>query len=76
MAHGLVAACGLTGCVPLAPGYVGSRIVHRLICSEAYVILVPSPGIEPMSSSLQGEILTNGLPEKFLCVFLHISSPG
>ena len=77
MAHGLVAAYGLTNCVPLAPGCVGSVVVvHRLSCSEAYEILVHSPGIEPVSSSLQGEILTSGPPEKFLCVLLHNPSPG
>ena len=35
-------------------------IAHRLSCSVACGILVPWPGIEPMSFALQGRFLTTG----------------
>ena len=38
----------------------------RLSCSAAYGILVPGPGIEPMSPALQGGLLTIGPPRKSL----------
>ena len=43
-----------------------SVVVLRLSCTEAYGILVPGPGIEPMSSALAGRFLTTGPPEKSL----------
>lgn len=36
----------------------------------AYVILAPWPGIEPVPSALEGEILTPGPPETSLHYFL------
>ena len=36
----------------------------------AYVILAPWPGIEPVPSALEGEILTPGPPERSLHYFL------
>ena len=36
-------------------------IVHRLSCSVAFGILIPWPGIEPVSPALQGGFLTIGL---------------
>ena len=38
--------------------------VHGLNCSEPHGILVPGPGIEPMSPALQGRFLSTGLSEK------------
>ena len=39
-------------------------VAHGLSSSSACGILVPRPGIEPMSSALQGGFLTTGPPEK------------
>ncbi|XP_043330359.1 phosphoinositide 3-kinase regulatory subunit 6 isoform X3 [Cervus canadensis] len=39
-------------------------VAHGLSSSSACGILVPQPGIEPMSSALQGGFLTTGPPEK------------
>ena len=39
-------------------------VVHRFSCPETCRILVPGPGIEPMSPALQGEFLTTGAPGK------------
>ena len=40
---------------------VGSVVtVHGLSCSVACGILLPGPGIEPMSPALQGRFLTTG----------------
>ena len=38
--------------------------VHGLNCSEPREILVPGPGIEPVSPALQGRFLSTGLPGK------------
>ena len=35
-------------------------MAHRLSCSEASGILLPRPGIEPISAVLQGGLLTTG----------------
>ena len=44
---------------------MGSLVVAcRLSCHTALGILIPSPGIEPVSSALQGEFLTTRPPEK------------
>ena len=44
---------------------VGSVVaVHRLSCPEARGILVPRPGIEPMSPALEGRFLTTEPPGK------------
>ena len=37
---------------------------HRLSCPTACRILVPCPGIEPMSPALEGRFLTTGPPGK------------
>ena len=39
-------------------------VAHELCCSMIFGILVPGPGIEPMSPALQGEFLTTGPPGK------------
>ena len=41
-------------------------MAHGLICSMVYVILVPRPGIEPVSPELQGRFLNTGPPGKSL----------
>ena len=35
-------------------------VVHRLSCPEAYGVLVPGPGIKPVSPELAGGFLTTG----------------
>ena len=43
----------------------GSVVVaHRLSCPTACGILVPQPGIEPVSSALEGGFFTTGPPGK------------
>ena len=49
--------------------------VHGLNCSEPHGILVPGPGIEPMSPALQGGFLTTGPPGRSLEKFLKLSMP-
>ena len=39
-------------------------VVHRFSYPETCRILVPGPGIEPMSPALQGGFLTTGAPGK------------
>ena len=39
-------------------------VAHRLSCPVACGILVPQPGIKPMSPALQGRFLTTGPPGK------------
>ena len=69
----LVAACGFFHCsawASLQLWCAGSR-AHGLSCPTACGILVPPPGIKPMSPALEGGFLTTGLPGKFLLtVFL------
>ena len=49
-----VATHGLSGCVTWVPEHLGSVVAAgRLSCSIACGILVPQPGIEPMSPELQ-----------------------
>ena len=44
---------------------MGSLVVtHRLSCPLAYGILIPRPGIEPVSPVLEGRFLTTGPPGK------------
>ena len=60
-----VAACRLPSGGTEAPAHVGSvAAVPRLSCSAAWGILVPQPGIEPVSSASEGRFLTTGLPRK------------
>ena len=66
MVHRLLSRCGAQ-----APEYAGSVVTMReLSCPTACEILVPRPGIEPMSPALEGGFLTTGPPgesqEKFL----------
>ena len=61
-------ACRLSSC-----GVQGSR-AHRFSCPVACGILVPQPGIEPVSPALEGGFLTTGPPGKshvppLLCFF-------
>ena len=47
------------------PGFGGSVIVvHGFSCSVAHGMLVPQPGIEPVSPALKGGFPTTGLPKK------------
>ena len=69
MVHGLfVAARGLlSSCGTQALERVGSgAAAHGLSCPVACGILVPRPGIEPLSPSLEGGFLTSGPPGKSL----------
>ena len=74
-----VAACGLSlvmsrGYSPVAAslcvgfscrrGWTAVVAPHRLSCPEACGILIPGPGIEPVSPALQGGFLTTGLSGK------------
>ena len=60
VARGLLSSCGLQ-----APGRVGSVVVvHGLSCPTACWILVPWPGIEPVSPELAGGFLTTAPPGK------------
>ena len=48
-------------------GWMGSVVVVlRLSHPAAYGILIPWPGIEPMSPALEGRFLTTGPPGNFL----------
>ena len=40
-------------------------VAHRLSCPVAFGILVPRPGIKPMSSALASRFLTTGSPGKY-----------
>ena len=52
-------------------------MVEELSCSAVCRILVPQPGIEPVSPALQGGSLTTGLPGKSLmCFFFNDSDNG
>ena len=46
-------------------------VVCRFSCSMACGSLVPQPGIEPISPTLQGEFLTTGPPGKFFYTLLY-----
>ena len=61
-----VAVCGLlSSCGLQAPERVGSVVVVRgLSCPMACGILVPRPGIKPVSPALQEGFLTTGPPGK------------
>ena len=54
-----------------------SSCAHELGCSMARGVLVPLPGMEPMSFALQGKFLTAGPPGKPLeGGFLSTVPPG
>ena len=56
---------GLSSCGVRAPEHVGSVAAARgLSCPTACGILVPPPGIEPMSPALEGRFLPTGPPGK------------
>ena len=38
---------------------------------KAYGIVTPQPGIKPTSLAVEGDVLTTGLPGKFLFAFKH-----
>ena len=77
-----VEACGIFCCSAQAPGRVRSVVcgawalslrrtgsgvmVHGLSCPAASGILVPRPGIEPVSPVLEGRFFTTGPPRKSL----------
>ena len=50
----------------LVVAYRLGSVVHRLGCSVACGILVPRPGIEPVSAALQSEFPIIGSPGKTL----------
>ena len=59
---GCVSSCGVW-----APEQAGSVVVaHGLSCPMACGILVPQPGMEPMSPTLEGKILTTRPPGRSL----------
>ena len=65
----LVAACRIFRCSMwgLSLRHVGALVVaHGLSCPAACGILVPRPGIEPVSPALEGRFLTTGPPGKSL----------
>ena len=56
--------------------YTGSVVVaHELSRSVARGILVPQPGMKPVSPALQGRFLTTGPPGKPPTNLFHISLP-
>ena len=64
----LVVAHGLSSYSTWAPEHAGSVVVTcRLSCLTTWEILVPRPGIEPMSPTLEGGFLTTGPPRKSPC---------
>lgn len=57
-------------CGTQALGYVGSAVgAHRLSCPVSCGILVPGPGIIPVSPALAGGLLTTGSPKEIPPVF-------
>ena len=50
-------------------------VAHRVSCSEACGILVPRPGIEPVSPALEGRFLTTRPPGTSLCWFIFEPTP-
>ena len=67
-----VAAHGPSSCGLQVLEHVGSVTAGpRLSCSSACGILVPQPGIEPMSPALTGGFLSTGPPGKSLQLFLE-----
>ena len=47
-------------------------VVCRLSCPAACRILVPGPGLEPVSPALAGRFLTTGPPEKSPSMYLQV----
>jgi len=83
-AHGLllVAVQGLlllgsTGCrvhgLSSCSMWASLVVAHRFNCPIAWGILVPQPGIEPLSPALEGGFLTTGPPGKFLASTSYIT---
>ena len=67
----LVVAYGLSSCGVWAPQHVGSVVAAcGLSCPAACGILVPRPGMEPVSPALEGRFLTTGPPGKSRAQFL------
>ena len=68
-------SCGtwsLSSCGARAPVVA----VQQLSCPAAWGILVPQPGIEPVSSVLQGRVLTTGPLGKSCAISLYEVSKG
>ena len=62
-----IAAHGLTSCGAWALELVDSvAVAGELGCPVACGILVPGPGVKPVTPALQGGFLTTGLPGKYL----------
>ena len=74
----LCVLCGNLVAMHRLSGHGASYAAHRLLCSMVCRIMIPRPGIEPVSPVLQGEYLTTGPPRKSLhssflkvaCIFL------
>ena len=64
----LVVACGTSPCGTMQslPWGAGAVTEHRLSHPGACGILVPRPGIEPTSPTLEGRLLTTQPPRKSL----------
>ena len=80
-AHGLISSCGVQvfsscgagsrACGLCSLQHAGSLVVTRgLIYPAACGILIPQPGIEPVSPALEGGFFTTGPPGKSL-LFAH-----
>ena len=53
---------------------MGSVVVaHGFNCLATYGVLVPAPGMKPVSFALAGGFLTTGSPEKFLKVTFKLN---
>ena len=64
--HGLLSSCGTQ-----APGHVGSVVAAvGLSCPMVCWILVPRPGLEPVSPEMEGGFFTTGPPGKSLSSLL------
>lgn len=68
--------CILSSCGPWVPECVGPvAVAQGLGCSTACETLVTQPGIEPMSSALQGRFLTAHPPGMSLMALCKIERP-
>ena len=68
LCQALVAACK----VFIEFGVGSADLAHRLSCSIACGILIPRPGVEPVSPALAGGFLSTGPPRKSLETVLSL----
>ena len=67
---------GFSSCDAQALEHEGSVVVAcKLSCPVACGILVPGPGIEPVSPALEGRFLTTGPPGKSVDLFFFVCFP-